>query len=43
VGRLVEDAAEQLRAAVRSESGWTPPIVVSDMRGREVTFRYNVN
>lgn len=40
---VVEDAAEQLRATVRGDTGWTPRIVVLDRRGRDVTARYDVN
>jgi hypothetical protein len=39
----VEDAAEQLRAAVRSDYGWQATIVVRDARGRDITRRYRVN
>lgn len=40
---LVEQAADELRSGVRSETGWTPRMVVLDDRGRDVTADYRVN
>ena len=40
---VVESVADELRALVRSDSGWTPTIVMLDQRGRDVTQHYSVN
>jgi hypothetical protein len=39
---VVERVADELRAAVRSDTGWTPAIRVLDELGRDVTSRYAV-
>lgn len=39
----VERVADELRAAVRSDTGWTPTVIVLDEAGRDVTARYGVN
>ena len=40
---VVEQAADELRATVRSDSGWLPRLVVLDEQGRDVTAAYDVN
>jgi len=40
---VVEQAAEALRATVRSDSGGLPRLVVLDEYGRDVTAAYRVN
>jgi hypothetical protein len=40
---LVEQAAEELRWAIRSETGRTPLIMVLDDRGRDLTRSFDVN
>lgn len=39
----VKQTADELRATVRSDSGWLPRIVVLDEQDRDVTDTYNVN
>ena len=40
---VVERVTNELRAMVRSDTGWTPTIVVLDEAGRDVTPRFEVN
>ncbi len=40
---VVERVADELRATMRNEIGWTPTIVVLDHDGRDVTAAYEVN
>jgi len=40
---VVESVADELRAAVRSDTGWTPTIVVVDRYGRDVTPDFKVD
>ena len=40
---LVEDAAEQLRALVRSEHGWQPRIVVLTADGQDISTEFRVD
>jgi hypothetical protein len=40
---IVEQVADDLRSAVRSDSGWLPRIAVLDERGRDITASFNVN
>ncbi len=40
---VVERVADELRATMRHEIGWTPTIVVLDNDGRDVTAAYEVN
>jgi hypothetical protein len=39
---IVESAAEELRAAVRNDTGWAPRIVIVDWHGHDVTSRFRV-
>ncbi len=39
---IVADVADQLRAAVRSDTGWTPTVLVLDRSGDDVSSRYPV-
>jgi hypothetical protein len=40
---ILEDVAEQLRALVRVETGWTPTVRLLDPRGRDVSARYELD
>ncbi len=40
---VVESVADELRAAVRNDTGWTPAIVVVDSYGCDVTHRFKVD
>lgn len=40
---IVEQVADELRSAVRSDTGWIPQIVVLDDHGNDVTAVFNVN
>jgi len=40
---VVEEAADELRAAVRSDRGWIPRLVVFDDQGLDVTANFDVN
>lgn len=40
---VVESVADELRAAVLSDTGWTPTIVVVDRYGRDVTPDFKVD
>ncbi len=40
---VVERVADELRAAVRSDTGWTPTLIVLDENGRDITCHYDVN
>ncbi len=40
---IVESVADELRAAVRNDTEWTPTIVVVDKDGRDVTLDFKVD
>ncbi len=40
---IVEQVADELRSAVRSDSRWLPRIAVLDEHGRDITASFNVN
>ena len=40
---VVERVADDLRAAVRRDTGWAPTMMVFDEEGRDITSRYDVN
>ncbi len=40
---IVAEVADQLRAAVRSDTGWLPTILVLDETGADVSRRYPVD
>jgi hypothetical protein len=40
---ILEDVAEQLRALVRGETGWTPTVPALDPQGRDVSASFRLD
>ena len=43
IALIVEQVADELRSAVRSDTSWVPRIVVHDHDGNDITAEFNVN